>query len=111
MGSHQSTVDYIKEQTTHAGHVYYKKMFGEYAIYCNDKVIALVCDDTLFIKPTLAVKEFLQDYEERSPYPGAKPYLFIEGDKWEDNEWLTELFRLTEKSLPPPKKKKPRKSS
>lgn len=29
-------------------------MFGEYAIYSNGKVAALVCDDRLFVKPTLA---------------------------------------------------------
>jgi len=25
-------------------------MFGEYALYCGDKVVALVCDDQLFVK-------------------------------------------------------------
>ena len=29
-----------------------KKMFGEYALYLDGVVVAFVCDDTLFIKPT-----------------------------------------------------------
>jgi TfoX/Sxy family transcriptional regulator of competence genes len=29
-------------------------MFGEYAIYCNEKVVALVCDNQVFVKPTAA---------------------------------------------------------
>ncbi|RJT43728.1 TfoX/Sxy family protein [Legionella taurinensis] len=54
MSSKQSTIDFILEQITNAGTVYAKKMFGEYAIYCDDKVVALVCDDQLFVKPTTA---------------------------------------------------------
>ena len=105
MASRQSTVDYILEQCKEAGTVSYKKMFGEYAIYCNEKVVALVCDDQLFVKPTLAGKAWVTDYIESSPYPGAKPYLLISGDMWEDSEWLAELFKITESKLPLPKKK------
>ena len=105
MASRQSTVDYILEQSTEAGTVSYKKMFGEYAIYCNEKVVALVCDDQLFVKPTLAGKTLITNYIESPPYPGAKPYLLISGDMWEDGEWLAKLFKVTESELPFPKKK------
>jgi hypothetical protein len=30
---------------------------GEYAIYCNGKVVALVCDNQLFVKPTEAAQD------------------------------------------------------
>jgi len=100
MASRQSTVDYLLEQIKEAGTVSYKKMFGEYAIYCNGKVVALVCDDELFVKPTLAGKKFVTDYIESPPYPGAKPYLLISGDMWEDSEWLAKLFKITELELP-----------
>ncbi len=56
MSSKQNTVDFILEQITNAGTICAKKMFGEYAIYCDDKVVALVCDDQLFVKPTKAGK-------------------------------------------------------
>lgn len=105
MSSKQSTVDFILEQITNAGAVYAKKMFGEYALYCNDKVVALVCDDQLFVKPTTAGKDFLTNYMEGYPYVGAKPYLLISGDLWDDSEWLTELFQVTAAELPLPKKK------
>jgi DNA transformation protein len=109
MSSKKTTVDYIVEQIQSAGTISSRKMFGEYAIYCNQKVVALVCDDQLFVKPTEAGKEFLVDYHEGSPYPGAKPYLLISGEMWDDSEWLTHLFRITALALPPPppKKKKP----
>ena len=82
-----------------------KKMFGEYAVYCDGKIIALICDDQLFVKPTKAGRAFIGDYSEAHPYPGAKPYLLITGEKWEDHEWLTTLFKISAEELPLPKKK------
>jgi len=111
MASRQSTVDYILEQIRDAGTVSSKKMFGEYAIYCNEKVVALVCDDKLFVKPTTAGKIFATNYIESPPYPGAKPYLLISGDMWEDSEWLAELFKATASELPLPKKKPKKKKN
>jgi len=59
MASDQSTIDFLLEQLQHAGEIRARKMFGEYALYCNDKVVALVCDDQLFIKPTDISEQFL----------------------------------------------------
>lgn len=56
MASKQNTVDYILDQIADAGAVHVKKMFGEYAIYCNEKVVALVCDDQLYINLPMPVK-------------------------------------------------------
>lgn len=80
-------------------------MFGEYALYSNAKVVALVCDNQLFVKPTNAGKTYIGKYVEASAYPGAKPSLLIEG-KLEDAEWLSTLITITEKELPKPKPKK-----
>lgn len=89
MSSKQSTIDFILDQIADTNMIHAKKMFGEYAIYYREKVIALVCDDQLFIKPTNAGKAFINNYIEGIPYPGAKPYLLISGDLLEDSEWLT----------------------
>ena len=74
MASQQSSVDFILEQIKAAGEICGKKMFGEYGIFCNDKMVALVCDDKLFMKPTVAGRKFIGDIVEGCPYPGAKPY-------------------------------------
>jgi TfoX/Sxy family transcriptional regulator of competence genes len=108
MASKQSTIDFILEQIANAGAVSAKKMFGEYGVYCDEKIVALVCDDQLFVKPTSAGKAFVGEFEEGSPYPGAKPYLLISGDKWEESEWLTHLIKISAAELPLPKKKAPR---
>ncbi len=106
MGSQQSTVDFILEQIAEAGEVRARKMFGEYGIYCDEKTVAFVCDDELFVKPTKAGKAFIGAFVEGCPYPGAKPYLLISGDKWDDREWLAHLIRITAGELPLPKNQK-----
>ena len=106
MATKQSTVDFIMEQIVEAGNIRSRKMFGEYAIYCNDKVVALVCDDKLFVKPTHAGRTFIETVEEGEPYPGAKPYFHVSGDLWEDHQWLSELIAKTAEELPLPKPKK-----
>lgn len=105
MTSRQSTVDFILEQISEAGAVSAKKMFGEYGVYCDGKIVALICDDQLFVKPTKAGRAFISNVIEACPYPGAKPYLLISGDMWDDHEWLTTLFKVSVEELPPPKKK------
>lgn len=108
MGARQSTVDYLVDQMSGAGAVSGRKMFGEYGIYCEGKMVALVCDDQLFIKPTAAGRALIADLREAPPYPGAKPCFLIEGDLWEDRAWLSELVKVSarELPLPAPKKKK-----
>ena len=82
-------------------------MFGEYALYYEDKVVALVCDDNLFVKITEAGKDFVgDDYQEGLPYASAKPSMLINGDLIEDRRWLAQLIIMTYEHLPAAKMKK-----
>jgi len=105
MASDQNFVEMIVEQLQNCGEIRYRKMFGEYAVYSNDKVVGLICDNQLFIKPTVAGREFIGEPVEAPPYPGAKNSFLIE-DKLEDGEWLSELIRISEQELPMPKPRK-----
>ncbi|MBN2527423.1 MAG: TfoX/Sxy family protein [Deltaproteobacteria bacterium] len=105
MASDEEFVKYIADQIERAGQIRYRKMFGEYAVYCNEKLVLLICDNQLFLKPTAAGRAFIGDVVEAPPYPSAKPSFLIE-DGFEDSEWLSELVSLTEKELPLPAKKK-----
>jgi TfoX/Sxy family transcriptional regulator of competence genes len=109
MASQQSIADYIVEQLAAAG-VTARKMFGEFGLFYEGKMVALVCDDQLYVKPTGAGRSFLGDCPEGQPYPRAKLHFLIPGERWEDSEWLTKLIQRTAAELPPPKKKlrKPR---
>ena len=104
MASDQNFVDFVIEQISNAGAITAKKMFGEYGIYADEKIFGLICDNKLFIKPTIAGREFIGDVVEAPPYEGAKPSFLIE-EKIEDGDWLSELVRVSLKELPAPKPK------
>jgi TfoX/Sxy family transcriptional regulator of competence genes len=104
MASDKSQLDFVLDQLRRAGAMTAKPMFGEYGIYCDGKIVALFCDNQLFVKPTKAGKAFIQTPVEAPPYPGAKPYFLIE-EQIEDERWASELIRITAQELPAPKKK------
>lgn len=105
MASQQKTVDAIVWLMADAGDITSRKMFGEYAIYCGPKMVASVCDDQLFVKPTVAGRALGADLRDAPPYPGAKPNLLVPEAKWNDREWLVKLIRATAAELPMPKPK------
>lgn len=92
-----------------AGMITSRKMFGEYAVYLDGKVIAFVCDNSLFIKPTDAGKAFFPEAIDAPAYPGSKMYMLIPEDTWEDRVFMSQLARITYNALPAPKPKKVKK--
>lgn len=98
-------VEFIIEQIQDVGDISYKYMFGGCAIYCKNKVVALVCNNLLYIRPTEGGKKFIKNVCEKPPYSGAKLHFLIE-DEIEDKEWLCKLIKITAKELPKPKAKK-----
>lgn len=105
MASAQSTVDYIVDQLGGPEVVTTKKMFGEYGLYFESKMVALVCDGHLYIKPSASGRQLIGTPTEAPPYPGAKPWFRISGEHWDDGAWLSQLVRITAAELPLPKKK------
>ena len=104
MATDLNFVEYVAYQIGDAGRISFRKMFGEYAVYCNGKVVALVCDNQLFVKPTAGGGILAGKMDQAPPYPGARPHFLI-GDELEDREWITELVRITYAELPAPKPK------
>lgn len=105
MASDQKFVDFIIDQFNYSGRVTFKKMFGEYGLYFDDKLFALVCDNKLFVKPTSSGRAYIIDVVEAPPYPGAKNQFLIE-EQLEDQDWLKKLLDITVAELPDPKPKK-----
>lgn len=95
-------VEYVCEQVAGAGHITHRRMFGEFALYCDGKVVALICDNQFFLKPTAAGRLLLQRVKEAPPYPGAKMYYLLDADL-EDAEHMVRLVRATAAELPLPK--------
>ncbi len=108
MASDLSFVEFVVDQLDEDCAVTYKRMFGEFGLYSQGKIFALICDDRLFVKPTEGGRAFIGEVVESPPYPGAKPSFLIE-DQIEDPQWLSELVRITARELPAPKPKKRKK--
>ncbi|MCQ8184752.1 TfoX/Sxy family protein [Parvularcula maris] len=106
MASRQETVDYIVEQTSDAGDVRARRMFGEYGMHCDGKFVALICDDRFFVKATKPGLALLGEHETAAPYDGAKPYPIVSEERWDDRAFMSELIRVTASALPAPKPKK-----
>ena len=104
MASRLEYVQYVAEQLSGAGEITYKKMFGEYGLYCDGKIFANVSDDQLFVKITEAGRRLFPGLPEAPPYPGAKDYFLIENV--DDRDFLTALTLATCQALPEPKKKR-----
>ncbi len=110
MATRPSTIEHLLDRMAGAGAVSARKMFGEYALYLNGRVVALVCDDTLFLKPTAGGRALLgAGAAEAPPYRGAKPHLLVPDEVLEEEDRLAALLRATVAEVPLPAPKRPRK--
>lgn len=105
MATESEFAQFITDQLSGLDTVTTRRMFGEYALYANGKVVGLICDNRLFVKPTEAGRTFIGDPVMAPAFSGAKPSYLIE-DGLDDRRWLAELISLTANELPPPKIRK-----
>ena len=104
MASNSDFVQYIIDQCSGAGEITFKKMMGDYCIYCDGTIFGLVCDNNLYIKPTYQGAAQLKEVVMRSPYPGAKEHFMI--NDVDDRYYLTAIIKATIPALPKPKSKR-----
>ncbi|MXV37543.1 competence protein TfoX [Flavobacteriaceae bacterium Ap0902] len=104
MASTEDFKDYVLDQIPFDGMLSARKMFGEYCIYANHKVLGLITNNQLYIKPT-PVGLKLHQGALGKPFPRAKDYILIE-DELENPDLLEELINESYKALPFPKSKK-----
>lgn len=98
-----STLDYaqfICAQIEGAGEVRYRKMFGEYMIYVDDKPVLMAADNICYVKMHPAIEEWMQQAETGSPYEGAKPHYILDID---NRELATKVTKRLAEVLPYPK--------
>lgn len=103
MATTKDFIEYVCEQISGVGAVRYRKMFGEYMVYVNDKPILLVCDNTVFIKILDIVSEKMKIAERGFPYKGAKEHYVLDID---NSQFSKEVISLLEPVTPIPKPKK-----
>lgn len=104
MASTLDFVNYVIDQLSDAGSITARKMFGEYGLYLDGKIFALICNNQLYIKITQAGTQLAPHLEQTPPYEGSKDYFLFEDL---DNKTFLQSFAIaTCKELPPPKPKK-----
>lgn len=84
-----------------------RRMFGEYALYLDGAVVALVCDDQLWIKPYAEARAALPDAPRGQPFPGATLYMNVT-EYLDDPAPVMLALRAVARERPAPKPKKRR---
>lgn len=100
MSTQKETVDFILEKLQHPKRFGARAMFGEYALYADGKVVALICDDQLYVKILPASSDLEKVCEKGEPYPGARLHYIVEEHQLSGIENLPSLLFAIAKSLP-----------
>lgn len=96
-------IEYVLEQISELSNVRYRKMFGEYMIYVNDKPTLLVCDDIVFIKKHESIEHLMSGEDVGIPYKSAKEHYILDID---NQELCIEVINTIVPFLKVPVKKK-----
>ena len=105
MATSKEYIEFVCEQLDGIENVTYRKMFGEYMVYVNERPVLTLCDNRVFVKKLPQVAVLMADAECGYPYEGAKEaYLLDLGDDARIDALLPMLVEHT--PLPRPRKKK-----
>ncbi len=103
MATTQEYIEYVCEQITGVGEIRYKKMFGEYMVYVNEKPVLIVCNSTVYVKQLPEINDLMEGAAIGFPYKGAKEHYILDID---NSELCKKVVIELEKVTPIPKKKK-----
>ena len=103
MATTNEFIEYVCEQINGIGDIRYKKMFGEYMVYVNEKPVIIVCNNTAFVKQLDCIKEDMEDAEIGYPYKGAKEHYVLDID---NSDFCKKIVSKVEEVTPIPKPRK-----
>lgn len=103
MATSADYIAFVCDQIVGVGEIRYKKMFGEYMVYVNEKPILLVCDNTVYVKKLQEIEELMKNAPCGAPYDGAKEHYILD---IEDTVQCKKVIEVLEKTIPLPQKKK-----
>lgn len=99
MATQKETIEFILGKLRDRRRFTARAMFGEYALYADGKVVALVCDDLLYVKILPASNELEGQCEKGEPYPGAKPHYIVEEGQLSTVERLPAILCAVAESI------------
>ena len=98
MASSESYFEFIKEMLSGIDGISFRKMMGEYIVYCRRKIVGGIYDDRFLVKPAKSAQSMMPGAPRETPYPGAKEMLLVE--EIEDREFLEKLINAIYEDLP-----------
>ena len=98
MASSLEYVQYAAAQLSGAGVISYKKLFGEYGLWCGGKFFGTVENNQFYVKMTEAGHKHLPEAEPVAPH-GGRPGMYLV-EELDDREFLTALVLDTCGQLP-----------
>lgn len=102
MATSKEYIEFVCEQVKGSYIIRYKKMFGEYMVYVNEKPILLVCDNMVYVKKLNELSIIMSNSESGVPYAWAKEHYILDIE----NEELTQkVIEILERVTPLPKKR------
>lgn len=103
MATTNEYIEYVCEQINGIGEIRYKKMFGEFMVYVNDKPVIIVCNNTVFVKKLECIEEMMGEAEVGFPYKGAKEHYILDID---NSDFCKTVVSKIEEVTPVPKPRK-----
>lgn len=106
MASSKNFMFFVYDQVANASDdVTYRKMFGDYMLFCNRRPVLLICDDTVYVKQLPETLSIFNQYgitpDSGTPFKGARPHYILD---IENSELSIDMVRLLSQILPIPKK-------
>jgi TfoX/Sxy family transcriptional regulator of competence genes len=105
MATQKETVEFILSKLRHGGRFIARPMFGEYALYADGKVVALICDDRLYVKIVPASVDLDALCEQGQPYNGAKPHYIVDEGQLSTIDRLPMILLAVADALPAKQKR------
>ena len=102
MATTKDYIEYVCEQLKGVGNIRYRKMFGEYMVYVDDKPVVIVCDNTAFVNMLVVIAVMMSGSVIGFAYEGAKEHYILNID---DENFCKSVVKQIEKITPLPKKK------
>ena len=71
-------IEFVCEVLAPLGEIRARKMMGDYILYLNEKCVATLCDNNVYVKIHPSINELMKDAEIGRPYEGAKDHYILE---------------------------------
>lgn len=86
-----------------------KRMFGEYGIYLQGRVLGFLCDEQILLQDTPTARKLLPDAERKELFPGSKLFIIFSDEG--NHHLLQSVAQAMWEELPVPKPRRSGKSA